>query len=357
MQLHSSTFFIVMTLLVTIWRLSAGQDQDAGNKVKNAERVVAPHRVKKNLIYPEQRYETLGFTSIHSSASKQPISSILVFDTPCQCFCRFTCLSYQQFFLTKKAPKMSIPTTQKQWITSSTDKDFDGLVYQTSAPVPKPSSSQVLVRIHGASLNYRDLIIPRGTYPFPLDLPVVSLSDGAGEVVAVGSDVTKFKVGDKVLTLFNQGHQKQLVDVAASKTGLGGCIDGTLREYATFAESGVVKMPENLDYVEAASLVCAGLTSWNALFGLRPLEKGQWVLVQGTGGVSLFALQVCKTFQRGWVRIMGDADLRYSLPRLPARRSSLPLPPTRSARSSRSWVPITLSITSRTPTGARLPAS
>jgi len=189
---------------------------------------------------------------------------------------------------------MSIPIIQKEWITSSTDKDFDGLVYQRSAPVPKPSPSQVLVRIHGASLNYRDLIIPRGTYPFPIDLPVVSLSDGAGEVVAVGSNVTKFKVGDKILTLFNQGHQKEFIDVAASKTGLGGCIDGTLREYGAFEETGVVKMPENLDYIEAASLVCAGLTSWNALFGLRPLKKGEWVLVQGTGGVSLFSLQFAK---------------------------------------------------------------
>ncbi|KAK3994432.1 hypothetical protein QBC44DRAFT_322676 [Cladorrhinum sp. PSN332] len=213
---------------------------------------------------------------------------------------------------------MSIPSTQKQWVTSSTDKNFDGLVYETSAPVPKPSPTQVLVHIHGASLNYRDLIIPRGMYPFPLDLPVVSLSDGAGEVVAVGSDVTKFKPGDKVLTLFNQGHQKQLIDVAASKTGLGGCIDGTLREYGAFEETGLAHMPKNLDFVEAATLVCAGLTSWNALFGLRELKKGEWVLVQGTGGVSLFALQFAKAAGATVIATTSTADKAEVLKKLGA---------------------------------------
>jgi NADPH:quinone reductase-like Zn-dependent oxidoreductase len=144
-------------------------------------------------------------------------------------------------------------------------------------------------------------MIPRtqGKYPFPLDLPVVAGSDGAGEVVAVGSKVTKWKAGDKVVTLFNQGHQSGPVDVAASKTGLGGCIDGTLRQYGVFNENGVVRMPDNLDFVEAATLTCAGLTSWNALYGLKPVKKGETVLVQGTGGVSLFALQVssaCSSF-------------------------------------------------------------
>lgn len=94
------------------------------------------------------------------------------------------------------------------------------------------------------------------------------------------------------MTLFNQGHQSGPVDIAASHTGLGGCIDGTLREYGVFNENGVVRMPKNLDFVEAATLTCAGLTSWNALYGIRPVKKGDTVLVQGTGGVSLFALQV-----------------------------------------------------------------
>jgi len=129
-------------------------------------------------------------------------------------------------------------------------------------------------------------------YPFPLDLPVAPGSDGAGEVVEVGSKVTKFKKGDKVVTLFNQGHQYGDIDIAASKTGLGGVLDGTLRQYGVFHENGLLHAPKNLNYLEAATLTCAGLTSWNALYGLKPLKPGQTVLVQGTGGVSIFALQV-----------------------------------------------------------------
>lgn len=123
-------------------------------------------------------------------------------------------------------------------------------------------------------------------------LPVIAGSDGAGTIVAVGPHVTKWKPRDKVVTLFNQGHQRGPISVASSKTGLGGCLDGTLRQYGAFSQDGVVRMPTNLGFVEAATLTCAGLTSWNALYGLRRLEKGQTVLVQGTGGVSLFALQV-----------------------------------------------------------------
>ncbi|KAL2021305.1 hypothetical protein VTK56DRAFT_7276 [Thermocarpiscus australiensis] len=188
---------------------------------------------------------------------------------------------------------MALPSTQKQWLIQGTANGFDSLVYQ-DAPVPKVGDTDVLVRLHGASLNYRDLLIPQGKYIFPLNLPIVAGSDGAGEVVAVGSKVTKWKPGDKVVTLFNQGHQAGPVDAAAAKTGLGGCIDGTLREYGVFHQDGVVRMPSNLSYVEAGTLSCAALTSWNALYGLKPVKKGETVLVQGTGGVSLFALQFAK---------------------------------------------------------------
>jgi NADPH:quinone reductase-like Zn-dependent oxidoreductase len=131
-------------------------------------------------------------------------------------------------------------------------------------------------------------------YPFPLNLPVVAGSDGAGEVVAVGAKVTKWKPGDKVVTLFNQGHIRNPITPAASKTGLGGCIDGTLRQYGALDQEGLARMPKHLDFVEAATLTCAALTSWNALFGLKRLQKDETVLVQGTGGVSLFALQFAK---------------------------------------------------------------
>ena len=117
-------------------------------------------------------------------------------------------------------------------------------------------------------------------------------SDGAGEVVEVGSKVTEFKKGDQVVTLFNQGHQFGDIDIPAKLTGLGGALDGTLRQYAVFNEKGLVKAPNNLTTLESSTLSCAALTSWNSLFGLKPLKPGQYVLVQGTGGVSTFAVQV-----------------------------------------------------------------
>lgn len=119
-------------------------------------------------------------------------------------------------------------------------------------------------------------------------------SDGAGEVVEVGPRVTRFKPGDKVVTLFNQGHQFGPVDLAAAGTGLGGVVDGTLRQYGVFNETGLSLAPSNLNDVETSTLTCAGLTAWNALYGLKPLKPGEWVLTQGTGGVSLFALQFAK---------------------------------------------------------------
>lgn len=118
-------------------------------------------------------------------------------------------------------------------------------------------------------------------------------SDGAGEVVEVGSKVTDFKKGDLVTTVFNQGHQYGPITTAASNTGLGGMIDGTLREYGVFNEWGVLKVPKNLNALESSTITCAGLTAWNALYGLKPLKPGQVVLVLGTGGVSIFGLQVC----------------------------------------------------------------
>ncbi|KAL2802435.1 hypothetical protein BJX63DRAFT_426070 [Aspergillus granulosus] len=185
------------------------------------------------------------------------------------------------------------PSSQKQWSVLNAEKDFDGLKYD-DAPVPKVGENEVLVKLHGASLNYRDLIIPKGKYFFPLSFPVVPGSDGAGEVVEVGSKVNQFRKGDKVVTLFNQLHQYGAVDAAASNSGLGGVIDGTLRQYGVFNENGVVRAPSNLNFLESSTLTCAGLTSWNALYGLKPLQPGQTVLVQGTGGVSIFALQFAK---------------------------------------------------------------
>ncbi|KAH8891926.1 putative zinc-containing alcohol dehydrogenase [Thozetella sp. PMI_491] len=181
----------------------------------------------------------------------------------------------------------------KQWVVETTEKGNDGLVLK-EAPIPKVGENEVLVKLLGASLNYRDLIIPRGLYPFPHVTPVVPGSDGAGEVVEVGSKVTKWAKGDKVVTLFNQEHQFGPIDLRGAKSGLGGVIDGTLRNYGVFNENGIVRAPANLNHLEASTLTCAALTSWNALYGLKPLKAGDTVLVQGTGGVSIFALQFAK---------------------------------------------------------------
>jgi len=125
-----------------------------------------------------------------------------------------------------------------------------------------------------------------------MNLPVVPCSDGAGEIVSVGPRVTTFQPGDKVCTLFNQGHLSGSLNSQSIQTGLGGVINGTLREYGIFEDSGLVKMPENLNFNQAATLSCAALTAWNALYGgISPLKPGDTVLTQGTGGVSIFAVQ------------------------------------------------------------------
>ncbi|KAF2816368.1 alcohol dehydrogenase [Mytilinidion resinicola] len=187
------------------------------------------------------------------------------------------------------------PQTMQQWTVEGKD-GFDSLKLNESAPVPKIGDRDVLVKIHAASLNYRDLIIPKGQYPFPLDFGVVPGSDGAGTVEAVGAHVTRFKVGDKVATLFNQGHIAGSLDQVSVATGLGGVIDGTLRQYGAFDEQGLVHIPSNLNWQEASTLSCAALTAWNGLYGLesRALKPGDIVLTQGTGGVSIFAVQFAK---------------------------------------------------------------
>ncbi|GAB7362272.1 hypothetical protein MBLNU230_g2291t1 [Neophaeotheca triangularis] len=182
----------------------------------------------------------------------------------------------------------------KQWNLIGTGS-FDNLQFKD---VEKPSygDKEVLVKFQGSSLNYRDLIIPQGKYPFPLGENVVPASDGAGVVEAVGKNVSQFKPGDKVLLLFNQGHHYGSLNAQSMATGLGGAVDGCLREYGAFDEMGLVHMPSNLNPLEGATLTCAGLTAWNALYGLesKKLMPGDWVLTQGTGGVSIFALQFAK---------------------------------------------------------------
>jgi NADPH:quinone reductase-like Zn-dependent oxidoreductase len=159
---------------------------------------------------------------------------------------------------------------------------------------PVPKADEVLVKIHAASLNYRDLRMVEGTYNPRLKMPVVPFSDGAGEVTAVGGSVTRFKVGDRVCPIFMQGWIDGEVTYEKARTALGGDLDGVLREYAAFNEQGLVAIPEHLSYEEAATLPCAAVTAWHALVVSGNLQAGDTVLTLGTGGVSIFALQLAK---------------------------------------------------------------
>ncbi|HYJ92529.1 MAG TPA: NAD(P)-dependent alcohol dehydrogenase [Pyrinomonadaceae bacterium] len=159
---------------------------------------------------------------------------------------------------------------------------------------PKPQAGEVLVRLRAASLNYRDLMMIEGTYNPRLRLPLVPFSDGAGEVAEIGEDVKRWKVGDRVCPIFMQGWVDGELDYAKSKTTLGGDLDGCLREYGVFNQESLVKIPDHLSFEEAACLPCAGVTAWNALMISGGLKAGDSVLVQGTGGVSIFALQFAK---------------------------------------------------------------
>lgn len=162
------------------------------------------------------------------------------------------------------------------------------------ADEPKLREGEVLVRMKATSLNYRDVMMVEGTYNPRLKLPRVPFSDGAGEVVEIGEGVGQWKVGDRVCPIFMQGWFDGDLDYAKWKTTLGSDLDGCLREYAVFHEDGLVRIPEHFSFEEAACLPCAGVTAWNALMISGGLKAGETVLVQGTGGVSVFALQFAK---------------------------------------------------------------
>ncbi len=161
-------------------------------------------------------------------------------------------------------------------------------------PDPHPGYGQVVVRVRACSLNYRDLVVSRGGYGRAVKPPLTPLSDGAGEVTSVGEGVTRIKVGDRVAAIFMQGWLGGPTDDAKAATALGGSLDGMLAEYVCLDAAGVVRFPEHLSFEEAATLPCAAVTAWHSLFVSGDLRPGQSVLVQGSGGVSIFALQFAK---------------------------------------------------------------
>jgi NADPH:quinone reductase-like Zn-dependent oxidoreductase len=161
---------------------------------------------------------------------------------------------------------------------------------------PTPGRNEVLIKVHAASLNYRDQAILDGQYGGPTQPNGVPLSDGAGEVVAVGEGVTRARVGDRVAAACHPHWIDGPPRPEYQLDSLGMTTDGLLAEYLLLHENGVVHMPAYMSYVEAASLPCAAVTAWTALNLSSPLQPGQTVLVQGTGGVALFSLQVARMF-------------------------------------------------------------
>lgn len=163
--------------------------------------------------------------------------------------------------------------------------------FQPAAPL---GPRQVEVAIKAVSLNYRDLLASRNTYFCPIENGLVPCSDGAGEVVAVGEDVKGLRLGDRVASLFFPHWQAGDADPDAIAGALGAESGGVLTERFICDESGLIPIPDDLSFEEAATLPCAAVTAWHALFGAGELKPGHKVLLQGTGGVSIFALQFAK---------------------------------------------------------------
>jgi NADPH:quinone reductase-like Zn-dependent oxidoreductase len=175
---------------------------------------------------------------------------------------------------------------------------------------PRPGPSQVLLRMKAWSLNYRDLLVAKGGYGAPPPLGRVPLSDGVGEIVEIGAGVTRVKPGDRVAGIFMQGWIAGAPSAEVSTTALGGAIDGMLAEYVVLSAEGVVKVPAHLTDEEAATLPCAAVTAWNALVREARVKAGDVVALQGTGGVSLFALQFAKLHgARGIITSSSDEKL------------------------------------------------
>lgn len=167
-----------------------------------------------------------------------------------------------------------------------------GQLRQTERPDPEPGPRQVRIRMRAASLNYRDVLMVRGEYNPKQTLPLVPVSDGVGEVTAVGERVERVSVGDRVAGMFAQGWVDGPLERSHLKATLGGPRDGMLAEQVVLDEEGVSHVPAHLGDEEAATLPCAALTAWSALVTEGHVTAGDTVLVQGTGGVSIFALQL-----------------------------------------------------------------
>ncbi|KDQ20136.1 hypothetical protein BOTBODRAFT_632573, partial [Botryobasidium botryosum FD-172 SS1] len=162
--------------------------------------------------------------------------------------------------------------------------------------IPVPEAGKVLVKVYAVSLQYRDISVALGEYPLPTKENVIPCSDMAGKIAALGEGVTGWKVGERVCANFSLDHIDGAFTPEMEVSSSGAVIDGVLAQYQTFPARSLVRIPRHLSYVEASTLPCAGVTAWNSLFGAERLRKEDTVLVQGTGGVSIFALQFAAAY-------------------------------------------------------------
>ncbi|KAL0580439.1 hypothetical protein V5O48_001592 [Marasmius crinis-equi] len=184
---------------------------------------------------------------------------------------------------------MSIPKTTREYFLKEIGS-YQNLTLRET-PLQPPKSFEVLVKIRAVSLQFRDVVVAKGSYKVGPPPELVPCSDSAGEIVAVGEDVKGWKKGDRVCANFNADHIAGDLTYEISRTGHGGQVHGVLTQYKVFQPHSLVRIPDHLSFEEAATLPCAALTAYNALWGPVPLKPGDTILVQGTGGVSIFALQ------------------------------------------------------------------
>ena len=214
---------------------------------------------------------------------------------------------------------------------------IDGLEV-VEMPTPDPGPGQVLVRIRAASLNYRDYMTVVGLYAGPARSGLVPLSDGAGEVAALGAGATRFAIGDRVCPTFCPDWIAGPLTEAVTTRALGGTLDGVLADYVVVPEAALVAIPAHLSFEEAATLPCAAVTAWHSLVEVGGVKAGDTVLVQGTGGVSVFALQFAKVLG---ARVIGTSSSDAKL----AKAKSLGLDEAINYRTTPEWQDVARALT------------
>lgn len=198
--------------------------------------------------------------------------------------------------------------TMKRWAMDGIGRARLQLI---DVPVPAPGPGEVRVKVAAVALNYRDKLVIDGAMPLPLAFPFTPASDLAGTVDAIGAGVSRFRAGDRVISTFAPGWLDGRPRGSAREPGqatLGGELPGVLAEYVCFPEAWFVRAPATLDDAEASTLPCAGLTAWSALIERGALAAGETVVVEGTGGVALFGLQLAKAHGAEAIVVSSSAD-------------------------------------------------